>query len=118
MTLLDRLESADPYCWVHNPSWAQEGGENFDGNWTPDCQGKIDYDPVSLHFSCRVWPNGYWCAALIFGDDCEVADTGIREAGSVEAARKAVEQWCEAQSMLVKNALIAALRAKEASSDD
>ena len=82
------------FAWFNNPSWAQEGGEHFDGNGVPDCQGKQDYDPGFLRFSCRVYPNGLWTASLILGDDHVVETSGMVPTGSVNEARKNVENWC------------------------
>ena len=95
---VEGLTGADAFDWCNLPSWAQEGREHFDGNWTPDCNGKLDYDPGFLRFSCRVWNDGSYIASAIVGGDTDIASTGVVHAVTVKAARIAVEAWCADQA--------------------
>lgn len=102
------LAGGELFSWHHNPYWAQEGGDHFDGNWIPDCGGKLDYDPIILRFSCRVWPDGNYTCSTIFGDDFTLSETGIWKAPSIAEARAKVEGWCREQA----KSFAAILRAK------
>ncbi len=94
MTDRERVRE-DLFDWNHLPSWAQEGGEHFDGHWVPDCGGKMDYDPALLRFSCRVWRDGAYICSAYFGADTRLENTGVLSADSASEARAAVETWCK-----------------------
>lgn len=113
--LAERVESVSGpalFDFLGNPSWAQEGGEHFDGGWTPDCNGKGDFDPGLLRLSCRVYPDGDYICSVILGEDAEIETTGIQRAASKTEAKAAVEQWAGLTAARYRDLLAAALRAR------
>lgn len=115
MTLIERIcaaEAGDLFDWTGLPSWATEGGEHFDGNWTPDCNGKLDFDPGFMRFSCRVWNDGDYTCSLYLGDDICLEKTEILSAGTVALARQAVETWCAETARTYADIIAAAIQAR------
>lgn len=99
MDMIERVAAAEPaelFDFTYSPSWAQEGGEEYDGGWVKDCGGKTDFDPGILRFSCRVYPDGGFICSIYLGADIEIESTGIHHAGSKAEAKVCVEQWCQA----------------------
>lgn len=100
-------------------------------SWTPDCQGKWDYDAPILSLSCRYWPRGGGFhvlsergiegnearpeispsanAAILLGDPADGPYVEIQEAdfsGETETEVKAkVEAWAAEKYATVPHAL-------------
>lgn len=81
--------------------------EAADG-WTPDCNGKWDYDPTVIGVSSRVWNDGTWSCEIYCGKDM-LFETKINSAGSVEEAKAAVEKWCADRAAAIRLAVTSAL---------
>ena len=100
--------------------------------WTPDCQGKQDYDADLVHLSTRYWPRGGGYAEMT--DDGSWLENGDRPSippsatatiylqndslttasfeGNTEAEVKAkVEAWAREQFAKVVSAMSGAFRA-------
>ncbi len=99
--------------------------------WTPDCSNKWDYDPAIISLSCRVWgphtqlitnrsENGItietpfvetvtWHGSVCCGGD-DLLDSGFQTADSLEAAKKAVEDWAEEQAAFIRKVVEEALK--------
>ena len=100
----------DLFDWHEIPSWAQEGGEHFDGHWVPDCQGKMDYDPGLLRISCRTYPTGGYSCAIIFGDDTVLEETGHIVASNQTEARAKVEAWAKERALHYRRVVMEGVR--------
>jgi hypothetical protein len=68
------------------PDWDERG----DG-WTPDCQGKWDFDPTLVSFSSRAYPNGAYIFSVYIGED-QIHTSGVMQADSLAAAQADVER--------------------------
>ena len=98
------------FYFEFNPSWAKEGGEEYDSGWVKDCMGKTDFDPILLHLSCRVYPDGDYICCAYLGSDTKLDDTGILKAQSKNDAKKAVEEWCRKTAERYASAVLIAYR--------
>lgn len=79
------------------------------GGWTPDCQGKQDYDPEFLKGCSRVYPDGSYACSIYIGET-EIVSTDILKADSVEAAKSGCERWMEEKGKIIRAAVEAALK--------
>jgi hypothetical protein len=79
------------------------------GGWTPDCNGKLDFDPVIIRGSARVYNDGDYICSIVCGD-CDIVSTGIIGAGSVDAAKRAVEAWMNEWAKVIRGAVEQALK--------
>lgn len=68
------------------------GGEDYLNNWTRDCQGKLDYDPALLWFSCRTYPDGGYIGHLYLGNNI-ILETGVLTAPTQAQACREIEKW-------------------------
>jgi hypothetical protein len=84
-------------------------GFNLDSGWAPDCNGKLDYDPSIIRGLSRVYRDGDYICSIICGDT-EIVTTGIVEGGTVDAAKRAVEQWMEEKAKIIRVAVDLALK--------
>lgn len=107
------LEGNERYDFTDNPHWAQEGGEHYDGGWTPDCGQKEDFDPGLMRLSSRVWGDGSWCCSVYFGADTQIESTPIMQAENKTHAKAAVEQWCAEAFERWSKVIAASLRARD-----
>ena len=80
--------------------------------WTPDCQGKQDFDPDFVRGDSRVYPDGDYTCSIYIGDT-PILETGIRSAGSVDAAKSECERWMEEKGKIIRTAVETALHKKE-----
>lgn len=78
------------------------------GGWTPDCNGKLDFDPSIIRGSARVYNDGDYICSIVCGDT-DIVSTGIVEAGSVDAAKRAVEEWMTERAKFIRSAVEQAL---------
>lgn len=78
------------------------------GGWTPDCGGKLDFDPAFVRGSSRVYRDGDYVCSVYIGED-EIVSTGIMSAGSVDAAKAACEAWMQEKATAIRAAVVAAL---------
>lgn len=94
--------------------------------WTPDCQGKWDYDGPLVHVSTRYWPRGGGFSLYKDGEFVTNYDQGIKPSatstvylgedmvlaeqdfeGETEAEVKlAVELWVSLQYAIIENAIL------------
>lgn len=79
------------------------------GGWTPDCNGKLDFDPSIIRGSSRVYRDGDYICSIVCGED-EIISTGIIRAPSVEAAKRAVEDWMNEKAKIIRAAVERALK--------
>lgn len=79
------------------------------GGWTPDCGGKLDYDPQFVSGSSRVYPDGDYVCSLSIGED-EIISTEIMSADSVAEAKRACEDWMEEKAALIRSAVVSVLK--------
>jgi len=80
--------------------------------WTPDCNGKLDYDPSIIRGSSRVWRDGDYMCTIYCGDTA-LARTEILKGGTVDEAKAKVEQWMDTKARIIHAAVVAALEAGE-----
>lgn len=79
-----------------------------ENGWTPDCGGKIDYDPDVICGSSRVYPDGDYICSVYCGKD-QLLSTSVMSAGSVDAAKKACEAWMQEKAKIIRAAVEKAL---------
>lgn len=91
----------DRYFFVTPPDDTRKDG------WTPDCNGKWDFDPSIVRLSSRVYPDGMHISSVIVGGDTYVIEGEIMRAGSVAEAQATVEKWSAEQA----DKIIAAVKA-------
>lgn len=76
--------------------------------WTPDCDGKQDFDPDFVRGDSRVYPDGDYACSIYIGDT-PIIETGIKSAGSVDAAKAECEHWMAEKGKIIRAAVEVAL---------
>lgn len=85
------------YLYDHPFTFDVPTHEDGEGGWTRDCGNKLDFDPILLHFSCRLYPDGDYICSLYLGEQ-ELVQQGFVRAANIDEGRAAVRRWCEEQA--------------------